>query len=187
MADNELLKEIALKRQLDSIANCSTLTVPGIEYVFADILLFGDAVSVSLPAAFQPMGEESAALKYPSVHRPEAIYSCDEGAVAITFDLSDAEASPEDIPVTLLGLRSSIKRLHPANTFFEHEVEENTGWFDYRSYAIDGDLYNILFISVIGGKLLLGSFSCPYESRHPYAPFAHKIIASVREAQREVG
>ena len=72
---------------------------------------------------------------------------------------------------------------HPSFTFYEYEADGEPGWFDYRSYAMDGDIYNVLFVTSIDNKLLIGSFSCPYDERDAYERPAKRIIASVREEQ----
>lgn len=76
--------------------------------------------------------------------------------------------------------------MNPANTFYNIKTEEKAAWFDFRSYALDGKLYNIIFAVNINNKLLLGSFSCPFDKKNSYELFAKRVILSIVPAEEEV-
>lgn len=51
--------------------------------------------------------------------------------------------------------REALKRLNPAFVFYESGVDKRhvpVGWFEFKSYGLDTDVYNLMFVSRIGGR-----------------------------------
>ena len=182
MEDNHnILREYVRRRAEKQHATDDKIIIGGKPYDLERVQLFDGKISVLMPEIFSPMDEQVAVLKYPSDFRPKAIYAIDDGTAAITFSLTNTELTRNDMPAALAGCRSTTKKLHPAFTFYEYEADGEIGWFDYRSYAMDCDIYNVFFATSIDNTLLVGSFSCPYDERDAYKRSAKRIIASVRE------
>lgn len=66
---------------------------------------------------------------------------------------------------TVQELRGLVKKLEPANVFYEFE-EKMLGaakviWFDYKSYGLDQQLYNFMYFVPLTQVFVQGGFNCP--------------------------
>lgn len=186
MSNSDMFKKIMLKRQEEKLLYDKQVLINEDAYNFRELLLFDNTVRLGLPEEFEIMSEQWAIAKYPYTNRPEIIYSNPNGEITVTFDLTETEVTDQDLPNFILGMRSSIKKLNPSNTFYDIKTKERAAWFDFRSYAIDGKLYNIIFAVNVNSRLLLGSFSCPFQQKSNYELFAERIILSITPSENEV-
>lgn len=157
---------------------------------FEDILLFHDQMSVKIPKSFKDMPLEMAKMKYMAENRPQIIKMNESGAANITFSWLNQPMQKKEIETAMKQIKMLIKRLNPTNIFYDMKVEENGsvsyGWFDYKSVAIDGAVYNIMSFLIINGIVVMCSFNCPFTEMEDWKPVAIKMIASVCDMTREV-
>jgi len=59
------------------------------------------------------------------------------------------------------------------------------GWFEFKSYGLDKNVYNLMFITRIDGKMLHGGFNCDYDDTLEWRDAAHQMIASIRDTAEE--
>ena len=63
------------------------------------------------------------------------------------------------------------------------EVTENRAlcWFNYKSYAIDDQIYTIMYLlAAEKGKILHGTFSCRFDSMNEWNRAAIQVVQSVK-------
>ena len=61
-------------------------------------------------------------------------------------------------------------------------MEENpVPWMDFKSYGMDGTLYNFAFLWLVEGGMLLGMFNCPYRDRQEWKYLFEKVAETVKE------
>lgn len=136
-------------------------------YKFEEQHLLEDRVSVMLPVSFMDMKPNIAKVKYPSEQRPQVIKTNLNCSVNFTFSILEVPLEAAQVKSIKDDFYNIIKKTQPTNIFYENKEEEiNTtmiGWFDYKSYAIDSHIYNLVFITPIDGKILHGTFSCLYK------------------------
>ena len=177
-------KRIAAKKNR-AINISNTVEINGVSYSFNRVHILNDAVSVIVPEQFGEMTEEAAKLKYPSEHRPQCIYTTNDGSINIAFDLPDYPLEKSQIEEKISEWKLAIKRVNPAYVFYIEKIEilENTkiGYFDFKSYPLDQDLYSLIFITSIGGKLLLGTFNCPFVQYRDWKRLAVQMILSIED------
>lgn len=152
---------------------------------FERVALFEDQMSIILPKSFQDMPEHMAKMKYPSEQRPQVIKTNADGSINFTFSIFDAEIKPEQIKAAKDGFQMIIKQMQPSNVFFEDMDEElgttMLGWFDFKGFALDAQIYNLMYVSSIGGKILHGIFNCIYEDSEMWKPIACQVMRSVED------
>jgi len=122
---------------------------------------------IMLPTDFITLSEVQAKIKYPSEQRPQIIKTNEETSVNIGFSLVtvDIPINDTNIKKEAEELRKILKQLNPAMEFYSLEVEQledfKLAWFDYKSFALDGKMYNIMFVAGVGeNKMLHGIFNC---------------------------
>lgn len=138
---------------------------------------------IMMPKEFTQMDPELEAKKYPSVNRPQLIMTDVEGEVNFTFSLFEQEIEAEKIDGTLNQFQIMITTAQPANKFMGRGHIENDeyrcGWMEFKSYTLDGAVYNILSITVTKEKFLLGLFNCPYEAWLEWKPVMLELLNTI--------
>ena len=150
---------------------------------FNKTLLFNDRISVMLPENFVLMLPEIAEVKYFSGKRPDVIYTSLDMSVNFTFTDLGISGNDEDIRLAAGLIKQIIKNANPGYEFFEEneDVERNViiNRFDFQSYGIDDEAYNIMYLACTGNNLLQGTFSCLYKDRREWKRAALEVIKTV--------
>lgn len=153
--------------------------------LFEDSTLFNNKMKMRLPKDFVDMPEGMAKLKYPSENRPQLIKSNADGSVNITLSLLEQSVTPEQVGLCLEQLKGVIKKVNPANIFYQEDnkiLETTTiGYFDFKSYAIDAPLYNLVFIAAIENKLMMGIFNAPFDDYEDWDSIALQMACSIKD------
>ena len=127
--------------------------------------LFENKFSIKLPSNFEYMEDELARIKYFSNYRPQIIKWNEEESATIGF--SQIFNCNMEMKELCKEVYHTIFSLFPQNVFYNRELikfnDIEVYWFDYKSFAIDIDLYNILFMFKIKNDLILGNFNCIFD------------------------
>ncbi|WP_297423986.1 hypothetical protein [Clostridium sp.] len=153
-------------------------------YEFEEKCFFGDKLKIYISNNFEDMPLEMRQIKYPSDNRPEVIRSNEEGSIAITLNIIDSPLDEERVEELKNGMMMIIKNTNPANIFFDDGVIEvnskNIGYFEFKSYAIDDSLYNVMFFLEFEEKTLMGTFTCLYKDYEEWRDVAFQVINTIR-------
>ena len=155
------------------------------KYEFSSQELFNGKFCVYLPITFVDMPAEIAKIKYPSEQRPQIIKTNKSGCINFTFSLLDIVTEKDKIASVKTTIRNVIKKVQPSNVFYE-DVTEPLGnsyisWFDYKSYAVDNQIYNLVYTTLVDNRVLHGVFNCINEEGQLWKPIALQVIRSIRE------
>lgn len=154
---------------------------------FKEVKILKDRVSVMLPDTFVDMPSGIAKLKYSSEQRPQVIKTSLDTTVNFTFSLYNVDFGEKYIEAALEQFRGIIRKVNPAFIFYELVVEKDKdiGWFDFKSYGLDSQIYNIMYVKPIEGKLMHGIFNCMYRDVLDWKNAAHQIMLSVTDCTKE--
>ena len=152
---------------------------------FEPCKLFDDSMEVMIPKTFVTMPKKIAKMKYPSDDRPKVIKTDLLGATNFCFNLFKQAVTADDLPEVVKAFRDMIKKVHPANVFYETGTEDigdtKVSWFDFKGYAIDTQIYYIYYVTVIDGNLLHGVFCCMTEDIEHYKEVAFMVMRSIKD------
>lgn len=150
---------------------------------FKETHVLSDKVSVMLPEGLTDMPLGMAKIKYPSEQRPQVIKTSDDGTVNFTFSLYDTEFNERQIEDALGQFKAVIRKVNPAFIFYDFVVESDKalGWFDFKSYGLDEQIYNVMYILPVEGKLMHGIFNCLYRDILEWKEAVHQIMMSVTD------
>ncbi|SNS15304.1 hypothetical protein SAMN05446037_100514 [Anaerovirgula multivorans] len=183
--DEKILK---MKNQFKKYENkdiMGTVHIGEEKFEFEDVEFFDGKMTMRIPEVFTDMPLEMAKMKYPSEQRPQSIKTNEDGSVNITLSLFDEAIEKDQIKECRNGFRSIIKRMNPSTLFFDNEImdmeDTKIGYFDYRSPALDDNLYNIMFVRAIDSKLLMGTFNCIFKDMEEWKPVALQMILSIKD------
>ena len=152
---------------------------------FNKTLLFNNRVSVMLPENFVPMLPEIVEVKYFSGKRPDEIYTSLDMSVNFTFTDLGISGNDEDTRLAAGLIKQIIRNANPGYEFFEEnediEKEVIINRFDFKSYGIDDEAYNIMYLACTGKTILQGTFSCLYKDRKEWKRAALEVIKTVSQ------
>ena len=150
--------------------------------------MFQGKLGVMLPESFVTLPAKLARIKYSSQLRPQVIRTSRDTTVNIGMSLTDIGIEEEHIKELRDQSREALKRLNPAFVFYESGVDKRhvpVGWFEFKSYGLDTDVYNLMFVSRIGGKMLHGIFNCDYEDVLEWREAARQMMYSILDLSEE--
>jgi hypothetical protein len=144
--------------------------------------LFNGEVTVYLPEQFKDLSEMAAQEKYPSINRPQVIKANSENTANFTFSL--LEENSFDFPMTAEFIWEEIDRIFPRNVLYDTGIVKSedleTLWLEYKSFSVEKEVYNILFIVKSKGKnFIVGTFNCPFISYDIWKPCVLEIINNI--------
>lgn len=150
---------------------------------FEKVHVLDGKVSILLPEGFVDMPSETARIKYPSEQRPQEIMTSDDGTVNFTFSLFEADFNEGQIEDALGQFKAVIRKVNPAFIFYDFVVETDKalGWFDFKSYGLDEQIYNVMYITPVNGKLMHGIFNCLYRDILEWKEPVHQVMMSVTD------
>lgn len=141
-------------------------------------------ISILLPESYAIMPSSMARVKYPSETRPELILTSMDTTVNFTFSLIEEDMQPEQLKETADYLAAVLRRINPANIFYEANEEilddVRIDWFDYKSYAVDEAIYNIMFVVPVMGFILQGTFNCLFDDMEIWKSAMIQMIRSIK-------
>lgn len=150
--------------------------------------MFQGKLGVMLPESFVTLRVKLARIKYSSQQRPQVIRTSRDTTVNFGMSLTDIGIEEEHIKELRDQSREALKRLNPAFVFYESGVDKRhvpVGWFEFKSYGLDTDVYNLMFVSRIGGKMLHGIFNCDYEDVLEWREAARQMMYSILDLSEE--
>jgi len=146
--------------------------------------ILGGKLSIMLPTSFEIMALEYAKMKYPSEDRPQEIWTSPDTATNFGIShLTQIDTDAEYLKEDTAEMKAILKKTNPAMEFYQENLEEledfNIAWFDYKSFGIDHDMYNIMFLAPLGGKALHGVFICLYSDYSQWSEVARQMLRSI--------
>ena len=144
-----------------------------------------------LPTTFVTMPQSMVRVKYQSENRPQIIKTSLDTSVNFTFSLVPQEVRPEQLRSLVSQLKAVIQRMNPANTFYDMKEEQTASqipicWFDYKGFAIDEQVYYIMFALPWKDKQLIhGTFNCKYSDMNEWKEAARQAILSIEAKEEE--
>ncbi|SFR92386.1 hypothetical protein [Anaeromicropila populeti] len=158
---------------------------------FSPIHLFRDKIKIYSPDQFIDMPLSVAKFKYPSEQRPEIIKTSLDTATNMAFNLLNIPLKPNETKNMTAQYKTIFKNMNPSYQFFDEAVENigNTtvSWFDFKSYAMDDQLYNLLFITTAAGMTLHGIFNCVFGDYAEWKEAFHQMMMSVEDLTERKG
>lgn len=160
-------------------------------YEFEEKEFFDEKLKMYIPKDFEEMSLAARKRKYPSESRPDIIKCNESGSICITLKIINSPLDEEHVEKLKDVMKTIIKKTNPANVFYEDGIleiqDKNIGFFEFKSYAIDDSLYNIMFFLEFEGKTLMGTFSCKHRDSKEWRDIGFQVIKTVRVVKENEG
>lgn len=148
--------------------------------------LFGGKCSIMLPEILSDMNVRYRRIKYPNQNRPQVIKTDANADATVTFSLlpmAEVENAP-NISAKIEKLYSDMKKVWKQYVFYDTgkvEAEEvSVGWMEFRSFCMDGSIYNLLFMFQAQEQIVLGNFHCGFPQYDTWKPVILKLLTTIR-------
>lgn len=180
--DEEFVKGMQQAKKWEKREKENIFYIKGKDMRLEEQYIFDKQVRIELPTDFINMPKDLAKYKYPSEMRPQIIKCNEDMSVSIAFNLFDAPAKEEELSNIAETFKNIISTMNPAVIMYdtvEIEGRKKVIWFSYKSYALDDQVFNILFITAIHHKLLHGVFNCAIRDKEEWPDIMKEIMKSV--------
>jgi len=146
--------------------------------------LIDNKITVDLPSSFELMTEKMLEAKYPSNNRPTLVYTNKDGTINFAFNHTNnsipADKLPEVLPVFVQQFNSSYPQIE--------WIKKNVGKVNKKDFiklefitpAMDSKIYNIMYVTVLEGRLLMSSFNCLESQMKDWSKDAKKSLNSIK-------
>lgn len=149
---------------------------------------FDDTFAITLPDGFEDMKEELVNIMYQAEKKPQVIKVSADGRVHITFSRTALELRKEVLSQLVTMIKQNVRTMSPANQFFDEGCEAlpkiEYGWFDFKGYALDGELYYLNAIVVVNQKMHHVSFCAPFDWKDVWKPRFFEVLNSMKDLTR---
>ncbi|TXD83452.1 hypothetical protein ESY86_09535 [Subsaximicrobium wynnwilliamsii] len=147
--------------------------------------LYSGRLYIKLPSEFGLMSEEIKKVKYPTSD-PKAITVCTnkESTINILLELSKKPLNQNRLPVILNQIQSEFSRIPEIqleNAEIQSVNEKDILVVEFISEAVDGRIYNLMFITNIDGYTFTSNFNCTIENMPKWKPIGKQILNSLKE------
>lgn len=154
------------------------------------MLFYGNGFRIELADGFEEAGKERKAAVFHSKNRPDTVFIHSQENAGITFQTVDTGSGLWE--ADLESARDEICRiLQQADRrtviYDTGEVYEGSLilWFDYKSFAADEVIYNMMFLFPANGKLTVGTFYCTFADYAKWKPVVITMLRTVRMEEME--
>lgn len=152
---------------------------------FKLVHLFENTLDIMLPSSFIDMPMAVAKVKYPSEQRPQIIKTSLSGRENFTFNLYNTPIEdPKRIREVSEQFQAVLKQINQSVRISEITAPEKNKallMFSYKSVGIDAQIYNLVCMTSLKGKLLQETFSCLYDFHEQWKTIATEVFLSTKE------
>jgi len=139
-------------------------------------------IEVLFPKTFKLMDDEMIALKYRSKQGTTFMAYTDEDAIVnIAFEHTLNKAMLKDLPAIKQVLDGQFNR--PQIDFQKSEIRKiNSRDFiilEMITPAMDMNVYNLMFITSLEDRMMMGTFNCTVDKVQQWKPTAYQILNSI--------
>ena len=145
--------------------------------------LLNGKLIIDLPEGFDIMGKEMLVVKYPSNNRPTLVYTNKNGSINFTFNHTNNDIPKDKLPEILPAFVKHFSSIYPQIEWFKKGIEKFKGKdfvvLEFITPAIDSKIYNLMYVTVLEGKMLMCSFNCLESQKAEWETKAKESLNSI--------
>lgn len=151
-----------------------------------DRVFHGPGFCMELIEGFQEIEKDAAGSAFLSEYRPKKLFASPGRHAGFSLQTLHTEEIPERENMEELReiLRHILMRSDRKTVFYEEGRASGdipVLWFDYKSFAADERVYNLMFFFRAGADLILGTFYCMFQDYDRWKPEVLRTLWTVRE------
>jgi len=160
------------------------LTQKGLEMEMTEYLLFDKKFTIYIPSDFVKMESKHIKQKYPHESRPHLIYRNKKDTINIGFTIINESVDEEDLPGLRDVMKNAFLSVNPASTILDQgdfkQGDNSIVYYTFPSFAIGGQMYNLLFVTIMGGRVLVCNLNCLKKDMETYKLLFYGIMKTVK-------
>jgi len=180
--DEKIIAERVAQTEREQLSIAKQVKIDGTMYEFSNRVIC-DKFCMKIPNNFEVLPAELAAIKYPSANRPEVIFSSPDTTVDIFFTCGEKET--DTIKDRITHNKLVVKKLNPSYVFTSIKAGSKLAYFDFRSHALDDDIYNLWFLADLPESTISGGFSCPTSVQSQWQALALQMLQTIAVLPRK--
>lgn len=188
--DEKILEILNSEESKSQNINDGQVKIGNRYYEFEERSFYDDNVKLLIPKDFIDMPQHLREIKYPSSQRPEIILTDESSSINIMLNRIDSSLNEKQVKELTDGMKAILKKVNPANIFFTDGIEKvdekNIGYFEFKSPAMDGFIYNLMFFFEFKGKTVMGTFCCRYDEYKDWREVAFQVMKSLRVTKKNI-
>lgn len=150
----------------------------------------GPGFAMKIPGGFEETGRKKASSVFFSKNRPEMILVNPHEHAGLTFQNSilECEETDTNLDAERERIRHILKQADGKNVFYDQGNVSGTVpalWFDYKSFASDERVYNMMFLFLSEGKLIIGTFYCIFKDYDRWKPKILTMLGTIQTKEEE--
>lgn len=182
-AHSDAAVEQALKQSIYD----DTVDIFGHPTVFADRVLLDGQISLRIPDDFITLDEDVVHALYPLGNRPQIVMGNEPFYFMIGFNHTQHRIPETQLKEFPKLAKAMLEKGGPKVTVRKSETiycnERQIAIMDFTSQTLDGAMYNVMFYTIVDGRLLIGFVNFRYQDRKRMRPLAQEIIESYRRLE----
>lgn len=148
-------------------------------------------VKLYIPEEFIDMPMEIQLMKFPSVSRPQRIFTSLDSSVNFTFSLVEQYISDEQIEVLAKQMKEIIRKSNPAAVFYQEKIEllacgHIISMFEFKNFGVDEQMYNMVCFTPLSCGTLHGTFICLDRDSGEWKDMAWEAFKTISEINTNV-
>ena len=163
--DEQLAEVIEEIRELKVAQN-------GLDMEMQEHTMFDGKLRVYMPSDFKKMGNDDISQKYSSEPRPDLVYYNKQDTVNIGFTIIEENISNEDVAGVRDIMKNAVLSASPAAEILDEgdfaQDENVVAYYACLNFVLGGQLYSLIYIAPMAGKLLLCTLSCFMKDMETY-------------------
>ncbi|MDR7810480.1 hypothetical protein [Lacrimispora sp.] len=138
---------------------------------------------INIPDGFEKAGREKTAAIFFSKNRPDIVLLNPAEHAGITFQTAKSGNFSLDLEVERKQIRRILSQADAKNVFYDQGNvfgDIPVVWFDYKSFAVDERVYNMMFLFPASEKLMIGTFYCIFKDYDRWRPEILNMLRTIR-------
>ena len=146
--------------------------------------LLNHTIEIMFPEECWKLTDEETDLLFPGRQRPQEVVKVADEAYMV-FCLTDKAVDDSQLDSAINEFYFMIRQRCPENIFLDRGSMQVTpghlSWMDFKGDAFSGETYYLLFLTRLGGKLLMGLFQCGWKQMRIYRSRILHILSGIRD------
>ncbi len=139
-----------------------------------------DGYALWIPDAFCPTGREAAEEIFWSENLPDRLFLTEGNTAGITLQKMKGVDTADPIG----DIRMLLEKLDDRTVCYgmgEEEGRIKVHWLEYKSFAADSRIYNVLFVFQTGEEWNMGTFFSLFEKYEQWKPTVWEMMRTIKE------
>ncbi|MGL5437596.1 MAG: hypothetical protein ACRDBO_19780 [Lachnospiraceae bacterium] len=157
------------------------------EQIHQDLVIFqGTGFTIKLPPEFKQENKEQIRKIFTTKNKPDTVLTHIQEQAGFTFQPARLNTMKLDLDSASKLMRQTLEQADAKNVFYEQGQISGylpIVWFDYKSFAADERVYNILFLFSVEEQLIIGTFYCIFKNYDKWKPRVLNMLKLIKQEE----